>query len=205
MNGRAGLSVKGWVGCGKMAAMDPIETPRLHLRDFIEPDWKALHEYAKDKEVVKYLQWGPNSEEQSVNFLRAIIAEHRSAGSKRRNYALAIVMKEEDRLVGGVRLTVQQPEHRNGDIGYVLRRDHWGRGIVTEAASAILDFGFTKLGLHRIYATCALANAPSARVLEKIGMKREGQLREHRFEKGEWVTSYLYSILHREWREQRQA
>jgi RimJ/RimL family protein N-acetyltransferase len=71
---------------------------------------------------------------------------------------------------------------------------------MTEAARAVLRFGFTELKLHRIFATCRPANIGSARVLEKLGMQREGHFRQHRWMKGAWHDSYLYAILDHEWR-----
>jgi len=70
----------------------------------------------------------------------------------------------------------------------------------TEAARALLTFGFGQLRLHRIFATCDPANTASARVLEKIGMQREGLLREHEWVKGRWRDSFLYAILDHEWK-----
>ena len=185
--------------------MEPIETLRLVLRDFVDTDWKAMSEYARDPETVKYLPWGPNSEGQTIDFLRKTIEARDAALMSRRDYQFGIVLKEGDRLIGGMRITIQHPEHRNGDIGYVLHRSHWKKGLMTEAGRAILDFGFSKLGLHRIYATCDPANEGSARVLEKIGMKREGHLRDALWMKNDWRDSLLYAILHQDWKAQRAA
>lgn len=88
--------------------------------------------------------------------------------------------------------------HREGEIAYALAKKFWNRGYMTEAANAIVAFGFEKLGLHRIYATCDPANTASVRVMEKISMKREGHLRAHRFAKGNWRDSLLYAVLNNE-------
>jgi hypothetical protein len=74
----------------------------------------------------------------------------------------------------------------------------WGKGYATETANALVDFGFDKLNLHRVFATCDPANTASAHVLEKIGMKREGRMREHMWARGKWRDSLLYAILEHE-------
>ena len=78
---------------------------------------------------------------------------------------------------------------------YVLNRKFWNKGYMMEVVKRVIHFGFSELGLHRIYATLAPENVASARVLEKAGMRREGHLREHRYIKGEWRDSLLYAIL----------
>ena len=84
--------------------------------------------------------------------------------------------------------------------GTRLHPAQWGRGYTTEAARAMIDFGFRELGLHRIWADCDPRNVASWRVLEKLGLRREAHLRQNARIKGEWVDSLLYAILDREWR-----
>lgn len=80
-------------------------------------------------------------------------------------------------------------------IGYILRRDQWGRGLMTEAASALVEVGFPRLRAHRIWATCAVDNIGSMRVLEKVGMRRECHLGGHLWVRGKWRDSYLYPLV----------
>ena len=86
-----------------------------------------------------------------------------------------------------------------GELTYLYARLFWGRGYATEAARAILAYAFRDLDLHRVYATCRPANVGSSRVLEKLGMRREGHLVQHRWMKGRWQDSLLYAILDDEW------
>jgi ribosomal-protein-alanine N-acetyltransferase len=81
----------------------------------------------------------------------------------------------------------------------VLARSYWGQGYMAEAVRAIIVFGFRELGLNRIQGMCDLPNIGSARVMEKVGMRFEGVLREYFFEKGSSIDVKLYSILHSEW------
>jgi len=175
-----------------------IRTERLILRDFEEADWKAVHSYASDTEVVRYMDWGPNTTEETQSFIQRTIA--RQQEQPRRSYDFAVVLKSRNMLIGGCSIHVSNPDNREGWIGYVLNRNFWGQGYTTETAKALLAFGFDQLNLHRIFATCDPANNGSRRVLEKIGMQLEGCLREHKWAKGKWRDSLLYAILDYEWK-----
>jgi len=178
--------------------MEVFRTERLVLRDFEETDWEAVHAYASDPEVVRYMNWGPNTEEETKNFIQRAIAHQKE--QPRRNYTLAMVLKADGRLVGGCGIEVSNPDNREGWIGYCLNRNFWGQGYATETAKVLLEFGFNHLNLHRVFATCEPANIASAQVLEKIGMQREGRLREHKWAKRKWRDSLLYAILDYEWK-----
>jgi RimJ/RimL family protein N-acetyltransferase len=174
-----------------------LRLDRLRLREWREGDWAQAHVYAADPEVVRYLDWGPNTEEETRAYLR--FAREASEASPRTQYHLAVARADGDEVVGGCRLSIESPEHREGSIGYSLARAHWGRGYATELAGGLLRLGFEALGLHRIWAIVEPENIASARVLEKLGMQREGRLRDHRYAKGRWRDSVLYAILAPEW------
>jgi RimJ/RimL family protein N-acetyltransferase len=180
-----------------------LETRRLVLREFADHDAPAVQAYAGDTEVVRHLDWGPNTPEDTAGFL-ALARAARDA-SPRTAYHLAIVLKAADRLIGGCRIAIRRPEHGDGDVGYVLDRSHWGHGYMTEAAHALVAFGFGRLALHRIWATCDVDNHASVRVLEKLGMQREGHLRQITRRHGEWRDSYLYAVLRSEWQPDRRG
>jgi RimJ/RimL family protein N-acetyltransferase len=110
------------------------------------------------------------------------------------------MLKSDGQLIGGCRLNIADAKSRQGRIAYLFNRNYWGRGYATEATAAIIAFGFEQLGMHRIFATCDVKNFASARVLEKVGMRREGLRREDELLRGEWRDSYLYAILEQEWR-----
>jgi ribosomal-protein-alanine N-acetyltransferase len=179
--------------------MEVIRTERLVLRDFEEADWEAVHSYGSDLEVVRYMDWGPNTEEETKKFIQRAIAHRKE--QPRRIYTLAIVLKPENKLIGGCGIYVSNPENQEGWIGYCLNRNFWGQGYATETAKGLLKFGFDQLNLHRIFATCDPANIASAHVLEKIGMQREGHFREHKWAKGKWRDSLLYAVLDYEWKQ----
>lgn len=170
-----------------------LETSRLVLREFADHDAPAVQAYAGDAEVVRHLDWGPNTPEDTAAFLS--VARASRGAMPRTAYHLAIVLKATDRLIGGCRITIRRPTHGDGDVGYVLDRSHWGHGYTTEAMRALVTFGFGRLALHRISATCDVDNHASARVLEKLGMQREGRLRQITRRRDEWRDSYLYAVL----------
>lgn len=123
-----------------------IHTERLVLRELVEKDWEAVHSYAADREVVRFMHWGPNTEEESKIFIQRSIKSQEE--EPRRNFTLAIVLKAEDKLIGSCSICVSDLANREGWIGYCLRRDSWGRGYATEAAKALADFGFNQLNLQ---------------------------------------------------------
>jgi RimJ/RimL family protein N-acetyltransferase len=174
-----------------------LETPRLVLRELTERDRTDVHAYASDPDVTRFLPWGPNTQQDTDAFLREVVGW--STEVPRLQFILGIEVRGERRVAGSCRLQVTELEHRGAAIGYALGRRDWGKGYASETVEALLGFGFEQLGLHRIWAVCDPANSASARVLEKAGLRREGEMLEHRWEKGRWCDELLYAILEREW------
>ena len=174
-----------------------IETKHLLIREFQTDDWLAVHSYATDSEVFRYQHWGPNSEDDSREFVKMTIDQQTEV--PRRSYELAIIEKSSNKLIGAVGIRIKSSTNRDADMGYTLGRSRWGNGFGTEAAQAILNFGFTELNLHRIWATAAPENLASIRVLEKVGMKYEGLLKENLLVRGRWRDSVLMAILENDW------
>lgn len=170
-----------------------LRTERLHLRELRRDDWQAIHCYARDPEVVRHLDWGPNTEEQTKSELDEAIA--RRASIPRLDFFLVVVLRQSDQVVGGCGLTIAKGNAQTATLGYTLNKDHWGKGYATESATAMVRFGFERLHLHRITANCDVLNVESIRVLEKLGMKREGQLRHDRYHLGRWRDTLVYGIL----------
>jgi RimJ/RimL family protein N-acetyltransferase len=181
--------------------VEAIQTKRLMLRDFEKEDWRSVHDYASDPEVVRYMDFGPNTEQESKDFVQRHLAQQKE--QPRNNFTLAIVLKAENVLIGGCGIYVSNPNNREGYIGYVLNRNFWRRSYATETALGLTEFGFNQLKLHRIFATCDAENLASAHVLKKIGMQQEAHFRENGWVKGKWRDSLLYAILDHEWIESR--
>lgn len=182
----------------------PIRTERLDLRPFTEDDLEALHAYQSRADVARYLYWEPYDE----------LATREALARKRRRVALrttgdvlnlAVVVRETRQLVGDVLLCWVSAEHRQGEVGYVFHPEHGGNGYATEAARMMVEIGFDLLGLHRIVGRLDARNTASARVLERLGMRREAHLRDSEFVKGEWTDEVVYAMLEDEWESRRLA
>src|ERR1700722_3445769 len=129
----------------------PIKTERLLLRNFHSDDWSAVHVYASDSEVVRYQEWGPNSEEDTKKFVDSAIKSSKLKPGV--DFELAIILLEKDELIGAGGIHISNAGNREGWIGYCLNKLWWGKGIGTEVAKALVSFGFSQLNLHRIFAT----------------------------------------------------
>lgn len=175
-----------------------IETERLILREFREADWPDILAYWRDP---LYRRYNPDPEdvEQTVSHLVDTFVSSQ-AEQPRRHWQLAIVDREDGRLLGNCGIRVDNAALRQANIGYELDPRAWGRGYATEAARSILDFGFAELGMCRVWAECVADNVRSARVLERLGMRREAHFREHKHDNGRWWDTLIYAILEREWR-----
>jgi ribosomal-protein-alanine N-acetyltransferase len=175
----------------------PIRTGRLLLRDFVAADFDAIHAYSSDPEVTRFMFFGPRDEAASQDYLHEMLESQ--AQEPRLVWELAIVRRSDNRLIGACDLTLE--DEREGDLGYILARHAWGQGYGTEAARAMVDAGFRQLGLERVFATCDVDNAASAHVLEKVGLRHEALLKNHKQAKGRWWDSYLYGIVRSDWQQ----
>jgi ribosomal-protein-alanine N-acetyltransferase len=174
-----------------------LETERLLLRKMRLDDAEAMFAYASDPEVTRYVLWDTHrSIEDSETFLRFAIEGYESGDFG----GWGVVFKDSGVFIGTCGLDAgYAPEHARAELGYVLSREHWGKGLMPEAARAVIAYGFGRLGLNRIQARCIAENTASARVMEKAGMTYEGTLRESEFIKGAYRDMKLYSILRREY------
>jgi RimJ/RimL family protein N-acetyltransferase len=178
--------------------MIQIKTERLLLRELEYSDLSDIQEYATDPQVIKYLTFGPNTEQDSRSFIE--YTKSQQSQDPRQSYELGIILPVENKLIGGCGIRITQPHYLVGNIGYCLNRKYWGKGYATESALGLLGFGFDDLGFHRIFAICDPENIASRRVLEKIGMQYEGHLRENVIIHGEHRDSLMYAILKQEWK-----
>jgi RimJ/RimL family protein N-acetyltransferase len=177
----------------------PLETARLRLRPYAKTDYDELYDIQSRPDVTRYLYWGPRDRTEVGESLELKLrASHLDEEGD--NLTLAVVLPETGALIGDVQLIWTSRDHRQGEIGYVMHPDHSGRGYATEAAEVMLWIGFERLGLHRIYGRLDWRNAASARVLERLGMRREAHFRENEYVKGEWTDEIVYAILEPEWR-----
>lgn len=174
-----------------------LTTDRLLLREFEESDWQAILTYQSDPLYLQYNPWTSRTEEDVRHFVQTFISW--SEEQPRNKFQWAIVLPAEGQLIGNCGIRMRSSYAMDADIGYELDNRYWGNGYATEAAHALLAFGFRELRMHRIWAHCVAENVASARVLEKIGMQCEGRLRENEWMKGRWWDTLLYAILEQEY------
>jgi ribosomal-protein-alanine N-acetyltransferase len=151
--------------------MARLLSERLLLREFDEADFDALREIDSDPEILRYRSRQEITPAATREFL--IQAQAQAAEQPRQQYALAVALREDERLVGQCGLTVVSARYDEAFLWYSINRRDWGQGFATEAAARLLRYGFEEAGLRRIFAECHPDNLASARVLEKIGMRRE--------------------------------
>ena len=176
----------------------PLETERLTLRLFDDGDAAALYAIQRRPDVTRYLYWGPRSR---TDVRRMIERRKQFTGFERGgdSVVLAAALRASSALIGDVMLHWSSEEHHQGEIGFVLHPDHHGHGYATEMSAAMLEMGFAGLGLHRIIGRCDDRNDASARVMGRLGMRREAHLEENEFIKGEWTGELVFAILADEW------
>ena len=177
----------------------PIETERLRLRPFNRGDVDAVFAYRKREDVARYLFDGPMTHETCTEVVGLRAGQFTLAAEGDKIF-LAVELRQRPALIGEVSLIWRDAANRQGEIGYIFNPDFHGLGYATEAAGVLLQLGFGGAGLHRIYARCSAANAPSWKVMERLGMRREAHFREHLLVKGTWDEELYYALLEREWR-----
>lgn len=173
-----------------------LKTKSLVIRDYRIQDLKVIHDLVQPVEIYKFQHWGPNSFKDTENFIMTCLAQQKQ--NPRCDFELCIEDKNQQ-VVGAIGIRINGLQHQKGDFGYWIRKDQWGKGFATEASLAILNFGFEKLGLNRIWATAAPENKASLRVLEKVGLQYEGVLRQDVYIRGKYRDSVMMSILKSEW------
>ena len=173
-----------------------IQTPRLLLRRFRLTDADDVYAYAQDPEWRHFLQTVPEPYER--RHADAFVASRRLMDWQTRpGWAVEFA----GRVVGAVELWFQR-EHGRAEFGYTLARWLWGRGLMTEAVSAVMDEAFATLPLRKITARAIAPNIGATRVMEKAGMQFEAVLRQHHVHRGQVVDLMHYGLLREEWERQ---
>lgn len=177
-----------------------FETERLYVREFNIDDVEAVFAYAGDAENTAFMTWGPDSRDDVVNFIHSRLAHQIS--SPRKAFDLAVCLKETGELIGAVGLYLTD-DREQAELGYIFNKRFWKNGYAAEAAAGMLRFGFLCLDLHRIYARCDSENRDSERVMKRIGLRREGEMKSslHTRVRGrlQWRSVKHYAMLRREY------
>ena len=174
-----------------------LTTQRLTLREIEEEDWRPIYAYQSQPPFLRFTPWTHRSQEDVRKFVRIFLNWRNE--TPRQKFQFAIILKSEQRLIGNCGIRINSFNTWEAEIGYELDHNYWGNGYATEAAHALLGFGFGDMHLHRICAYCIADNVASARVMGRIGMKREGCLRETEWMQMRWWDRLVYAILDRDW------
>ncbi|MBA3424377.1 MAG: GNAT family N-acetyltransferase [Rubrobacter sp.] len=185
---------------GSFGELPRIETERLLLRKVTLDDAPDLLVNTSDPEIARYTTWEPyDSIEEARRFLGSVISNYERGEPA--NWGLEL--RESGRFIGmcGFMQDFWEPEYACASLGYAIGREHWGKGLTTEAVRAAIAFGFEHLTLNRIEARCVAENTASERVMQKAGMSYEGTLRDNVFRKGRYWDYKVYSILRVDFRD----
>lgn len=174
-----------------MTAVDTLRTKRLLLRPFGTADTDAVHQLAGSRDVAAGTFLPHPMDRQAAHEWVTGRLNDQAAGT---SVTFAITLTESLQVIGSIGLELLMA-HEQGRLSYWLGQAYWNQGYGTEAVSALLDFGFTSLTLHRIYAPHFHTNPASGRVLQKVGMTHEGRLREHYLRFGTRIDVELYGML----------
>ena len=173
-----------------------LETPRLRLRGLTDGDVPSLFAIFNDAETMRYWSHAAMAD---IAEAEALLRDIRQRGEACTLFQWGIARREDDLVIGTCTLHRIDGQHRRAEVWYILRRDHWGRGLAHEALTALMNHSFGTMNLHRLEADIDPRNTGSIRSVERLGFKLEGQLRERYFLAGEIQDSLIYGLLAPEW------
>lgn len=177
-------------------AFPVLATDRLILREPRRSDASRLLSVWSDEEAVRYFGTGPLVTRKHALAEIRVFREQVASGD-----GIRWIITERDRneYVGDIGFFDFAPQHARAEVGFLLSRALWGRGLMREALAAVLDYGFHVKCLHRVEALVDPRNRACLRLLEQTGFEREGTLREYEFERDQFIDLVLWSMLQREW------
>lgn len=170
-----------------------LKTKRLVIRSMQVKDTETTYRYQGDKELTKYMLFLPDeSMEATREFIEEIEAEQQ--GENPRRFECVIFLGNEH--IGGISVYLEKDNGETvGELGWIMRKEYQGKGYITEAAEAVIDFSFNELGLRKIIAHCDTRNEASARVMEKINMRLESKGTRQYKKTGEVAGELKYAIV----------
>ncbi len=175
----------------------PLTTRRLIIRDYAATDAAAVLAYTQDPAYWQHQRAEAPTAGQIETLMQWVVQEQSIA--PRVTYYLAATRKDTGEIIGEGVLKVVNPAERQGEIGFGVAAKYWKQGYGNEIATAVLEAGFQHFKLHRVAALCAPDNKGSIRIMQKLGMAREGLLRDIHFARGKWWSTLIYGILDQEY------
>lgn len=158
----------------------------------IRPEFAAdMYEYSKDDDVTRYLTWSSHtSQKQTEHYCKLLVKKYAQGVF----FDWGIIDKKTSKMIGTVGYTSFDGKRGTAEIGYVLSKDFWGKGLATEAARTVMEFGFENLGVDGFCAKCIQGNDASLAVMKKCGMSIDGIYQNSMFIKGEYKTIIICSV-----------
>lgn len=183
------------------------QSERLIFREFTKDDFALFYSVFSNELVMNYALIDKFETKESIlPYFNKVLANNETI-KDRKAYEYAIFHKDSNEFIGfaDVEIYIQNSHGGNGEIGYFMLPEHWGKGYATEIATTMLTICFNHIKLHRVCASCNINNKSSENIMKKIGMKKEGVFKKARFKHGEWVDELRYSILIEEWKSQNET
>lgn len=175
----------------------PLSTPTLLIRRFQGADWKFLVDlFANDAHFTYLDEHRLMGEEEVSRWLEGDRTAHLT--TSQRPFCLAVESQESKTVIGYISLTFTDMTHAQGSLNIIIAGPHQRKGCATEALTAMLEFCLKKIGMHRITVACDSRNIPAWRLLESVGMRREGEFVKDRLIAGEWTNTICYAMLEEE-------
>jgi RimJ/RimL family protein N-acetyltransferase len=175
-----------------------LDGARVVVRRFRLADAAGFAAYRSVPDVARYQSWdAPYPLAEAQRFVRDQQGDHPDTAGEW--FQFAVELRSSGQLVGDCAMKPDADDPRQCELGFTIAPEHQGQGYATEAAGLLLDYLFGARGKHRVHASCDARNAASAAVLERLGMRREGHLRQSTWAKGEWTDDLLYGLLREEW------
>lgn len=182
--------IQGWEDMKRIE----IQTPRLTLREWSQEDVPLIYQLLSDPKVAGFNTIGiPTSVQVIQDLLQPTLNDQQQP--TRKHYGWSMLLNTDKTFVGEIGLDLATARFKSAEIYYSVASAYWGKGYASEAARAVVQFVFEQLQLHRLEAGVATFNPGSIRVLEKIGMQREGLRRKILPIDGEWIDNYMYAML----------
>ena len=173
-----------------------LTTERLKLRWLVDSDVPALFEVFSDPVVMRYWSTPPHMDEAAVN---ALLENIRDAFHQRALFQWGVARRNDDQIIGTCTLANLDSSNRRAELGFILGRDHWRKGYMTEALTQLLRFSFEDLGLNRLEADIDPRNASSVKLVEHLGFTREGYMPQRWIVGGEICDTAFFGLLAQDW------
>jgi ribosomal-protein-alanine N-acetyltransferase len=171
-----------------------LKTERFILREFVLDDADAVYKYMSDREVLEFYDVEPYA---SIDQAKGEVKFEIESFKIKRRLRWGIARKEDNKIIGNCGFHDIVKSYFRAEVGYILDKQYWRQGIMTEVLNTVIPFGFENMGLNRIEAQLYPENIASVKLAEKLGFEKEGILKEYEFIRNKFYDVAVYSLLKR--------